>query len=80
VEPETTELTVRLPKEDVSFAEAYARAHGLTVSEVIDRYFRRMRALSSAELSPELDSIAGLVPSDVDAEGVYRDYLADRHT
>lgn len=79
MQAETVKLTIRLPRQDVEFAKAYAKAHDLSVTEVIDRYLRRMRALQSAEPSPELDFITGLVPSDVDAEIEYRHYLHEKH-
>ncbi|MFV8833335.1 DUF6364 family protein [Aquisalimonas sp. APHAB1-3] len=76
---ETTKLTVRLPRRDVEFAKTYAKAHGLTVTEVIDRYLRRMRALEESAPSPELEFITGLVPPDVDAEAAHRDHLDRKH-
>ena len=79
MQAETIKLTIRLPRQDVEFAKAYAKAHDLSVTEVIDRYLRRMRALENAELSPELDSITGLAPSDVDAETEYRQHLREKH-
>lgn len=79
MQTETVKLTIRLPRQDVEFAKAYAKAHDLSVTEVIDRYLRRMRALGDAEPSPELDFITGLVPSDVDAETEYRHHLHEKH-
>ncbi len=76
---DTTKLTIRLPKEDVAFAKAYAKAHGLSVTEVIDRYLRRMRALDRQSPVPELEAITGIVPSDVDAEGEFRRHGLDKH-
>lgn len=76
---DTIKLTIRLPRPDVEFAKAYAKAHGLTVTEVIDRYLRRMRALEDQAPSPELDFVTGLVPSDVDAEAEYRHHLKNKH-
>ncbi len=76
---ETTKLTIRLPSEDVAFAKAYAKAHGLSVTEVIDRYLRRMRALDEQVPSPALEAITGLVPSDVDAEGEFQRHRQDKH-
>jgi len=76
---ETTKLTVRLPRQDVEFAKSYAKAHGLTVTEVIDRYLRRMRALEQQTPSPELDFITGLVPADVDAEDEHRRHVEIKH-
>lgn len=53
----TTKLTIRLPRRDIEFAKAYAKAHGMSVTEVIDRYPRRMRALEEHTPSPELGAI-----------------------
>jgi hypothetical protein len=76
---QTTKLTIRLPRQDVEFAKAYAKAHGLTVTEVIDRYLRRMRTLDALSPAPALEAITGLVPSDVDALGEYRRHLREKH-
>ena len=76
---DSTKLTIRLPRQDVDFAKAYAKAHGLTVTEIIDRYLRRMRALAEQTPSPELDFITGLVPGDIDAEDEHRRHLENKH-
>ncbi len=44
---ETAKLTVCLPKQDLEFAEQYARARRITVSELVDRYLRRLRTRST---------------------------------
>ncbi len=44
---ETAKLTVRLPKQDLEFAEQYARARRITLSELVDRYLRRLRIRNS---------------------------------
>ena len=79
MKPETTKLTIRLPRRSVEFAKSYARAHGLSVTEVIERYLARLRALESTQTSPELEEISGLVPSDVDAEAEHRRDILDKH-
>jgi len=79
MEQETTKVTVRLPKQDVEFAKAYAKAHGMSMTEVIDRHLRRLRALERHAPSAELEAITGLIPADVDAEQAYRDHLRDKH-
>lgn len=76
---ETTKLTIRLPKQDVEFAKSYAKAHGLSVTEMIDRYLRRMRTLDAHSPAPELEAITGLVPSDVDAVEEYRRHVWEKH-
>jgi len=80
MESETVKLTIRLPRQDVEFAKAYARAHGLSLTEVIDRYLRRMRALDQHAPAPELDAITGLVPEDVEAVAEYRRHVQDKHS
>ncbi len=75
----STKLTIRLPTRDVDFVKAYAKTHGLSVTEVIDRYLRRMRALEQATPSAALETITGLVPRDVDAEEAYRRHMMEKH-
>lgn len=78
MESETVKLTIRLPREDVAFAKAYAKAHGLTVTEVIDRYLRRIRSLDERSPSPALDAITGLVPREINAEEEYRRHVLEK--
>lgn len=75
----TTKLTIRLPRRHVEFAKAYARAHGVTVTEVIDRYLRRMQALEQEAPSAEVAAIAGLLPGDIDGESEWRHHLVEKH-
>ena len=76
---ETTKLTIRLPREDVEFAKTYAAAHGVSLTEFIDRYLRRIRSLEKRTLGAELDVITGLVPRDIDVEDEYRQHLRNKH-
>ena len=80
METETTKLTIRLPRQNVEFVKAYAEAHGLSVTEVIDRYLRRMRALEDHSPRPELEAITRLVPNDIDVEAEYRRHRLDKHS
>ena len=76
---DTTKLTIRLPRQDVEFVKEYARVHGLTVTEVIDRQLRHMRMLEQHSPSPALEAITGLIPSDVDVREEYREHLLQKH-
>lgn len=76
---ETTRLTIRLPRRHVEFAKAYARAHGVTVTEVIDRYLRRMQALEQQTPFAELSAITGLVPGDLDVGAEWRRHVVQKH-
>ncbi len=76
---ETTKLTIRLPVQDVAFVKQYAKDHGVTVTEVIDRYLRRMRELESHTPSPALEAITGIIPDDIDARTEYREHQLRKH-
>jgi hypothetical protein len=76
---ETMKLTVRLPKQDLEFAKHYAREHGMTVTELIDRYLRALQAVPKSKIHPEVERISGLVPSDVDAREIYIEHILEKH-
>ena len=75
----TAKLTVRLPRANIEFAKRYARAHRITLTELIDRHFRRLRSQEKGEIHPEVEKISGLVASDVDAEAEYHEHLLKKH-
>ncbi|SFC95733.1 hypothetical protein SAMN05660831_00232 [Thiohalospira halophila DSM 15071] len=76
---ETTRITIRLPRQDVEFAKAYAKAHGLSMTEVIARHLRQLRSLERHSPSAELEAITGLLPPELDAEQANRDHLVEKH-
>lgn len=76
---ETTKLTVRLPRAEVEFAKQYAREHGVTVTHLIDRYFARLQAAAPTAIHPDVDRFSGLVPTDIDARQLHREYLQGKH-
>lgn len=76
---ETTKLTIRLPVQGVAFVKQYAKDHGGTVTEVINRYLRRMRELELHTPCPALDAITGLVPAEIDARTEYREHQLKKH-
>ncbi len=77
---ETSKLTIRLPVEDVEFVKRYAKANGLSVTEVIDRYLRRMRLLDSESPPAALDEITGLLPADLDVDAEMRERQFTKHS
>jgi hypothetical protein len=79
MDTDTTKLTIRVPRSDLEFAKAYAKSHGVTLTEMVDRYLRRLRD------TPDLPSqmvaqITGLIPADINAEDEYRTHLLAKHT
>lgn len=39
----TRKLTIRLPEEEIDFAKRYASNHGMTMTELINRYLKELR-------------------------------------
>lgn len=75
-----SKLTVRLPDENLEFVKRYAKAHGITVTEVLDRYLTRLRtAGTEGRHHPKVERLAGLLPADVDSRALYHEHLRDKH-
>jgi len=73
-------LTVRLPEENLGYLKQYAAEHGLTVTEVLDRFLTRLReGAQGRTIHPEVEKISGLVPADVDARALYHEHLLEKH-
>lgn len=77
---ETAKLTLRLPKADVEFAKQYAKLHGITVTELIDRYFRQLQTLTEPGIHPEVEKITGILPPEINVQAEYGDYLERKHS
>jgi hypothetical protein len=75
---ETTELRIRIPKEDADFAKSYAETHGVSVTEIIDRYLRLLRTRQGSP-SAEVERMSGLLPPEIDGRAVYRQHQMDKH-
>ena len=72
-------VTVRLPQESVLFLKEYARLHGMTVTEVIERSLDRLQHRQKAPIHPDVARFSGLVPEEIDAKSEYADHLLRKH-
>ena len=77
---ETRKLTVRLPIQDIGFAKEYARRHGISLTELIDRYFQSIQKPLLGKVHPEVQKITGLIPGHVDARNDYVEYIEGKHS
>ena len=68
-------LTVRMPAEDLNFAKDYAQAHGVTMTDLILRFFRGLREERREAIHPEIQAITGLLPQKIDARAEHRKHL-----
>jgi hypothetical protein len=75
---ETAKLTLRLPKSALEFAEQYAQAHRMTVTELVDRYLRSLRDRAQA-IHPEVERISGLISGKLDARTEFREHALRKH-
>lgn len=73
-----TALTVQLPEDDAQFLEAYAKEHGVSITELFARYARRLQNAPRAP-HPKNLKFTGTVPANVDAHEEHRQHLQDKH-
>jgi len=75
----TTKLTIRLPAEHVEFAKIYAKNHGISVTELVDRGLRQLLDRTGEFIAPELAAITGLIPAQVDTREEWRRHQQEKH-
>ncbi len=74
-------MTIRLPGETLLFAQGYARRARISLSELVLRYFNRLRESSEemGELPSSVREVAGIIPPDVDVEKMYHDHMMEKY-
>ena len=75
-------MTIRLPGDALDFARQYARESRMTLSELVLRYFERLREINlrkSGAVPRSVAKVAGIIPADVDVESEYRAHLAEKY-
>lgn len=75
----TRKLTIRLPEDDIEYAKNYASNHGITLTELIDRYFKQLRISNSQNLHPDILRFSGIIPSDIDSRIDYLNGIEEKH-
>lgn len=74
-------MTIRLPGESLLFARNYAAQTGTTVTDLVIRYFDRIKASFESDGVPKsVRNVAGIVPQSVDARKEYREHLMERYS
>jgi len=72
-------LTVRLSRPSVEFVKAYTKANGLTVTEIIERFFESLR-LAEDPLGGDVKKLTDLIPVEIDARAEYPQHLRGKHS
>ncbi len=80
---ETTQLTIQLPKAEISFLEEYTQRHKISIAELIDTYIRQLQQaennVSFSDIDAELEQHTGIIPGDIDVKREYYDHLQGKH-
>jgi hypothetical protein len=77
--PDTTKLTIRLPTWQVEFVKRFAKNHGVTVTEVVSRYFEKLQSDTEHELHPEVQKMVGILPPDADLETARWEHYKEKY-
>lgn len=75
-------MTIRLPGESLLFAQRYAKDMHISLSELVHRYFNRLKdafATSESNVPESVAGVVGLIPPDVNVEKMYQEHLAEKY-
>ncbi|RLB67562.1 MAG: hypothetical protein DRH08_03365 [Deltaproteobacteria bacterium] len=75
----TRKLTIRLPEEEIDFAKQYASSHGLTMTQLIDRYLKQLRRRSEGELNQNIIRFSGIIPENNGTRDDYFTAMEEKH-
>ncbi|MFN2343928.1 MAG: DUF6364 family protein [Desulfonatronovibrio sp.] len=76
---QTSKLTIRLPKDDLEFAKEYARQHGVSLTQLVNRYFQSIQNATQNVTHAEVQKITGLIPQDIDLNE-YLQHIEKKHS
>ena len=76
---QTSKLTIRLPKNDLEFAKEYARQHGMSLTQLVDRYFQSIQKATRKVPHAEVQKITGLITRDIDLNE-YLQHIEKKHS
>ena len=74
-------MTIRLPSDMLLFAQGYAKKRQISLSELVVRYFTRLKESFSEkdEVPASVRDVVGIIPSDIDVEQVYHEHLVEKY-
>ena len=75
-------MTIRLPGEMLIFAQNYAQERQLSLSELVLRYFKRLKDSLKAkddDIPASVRDVVGILPPSVDVKRAYREHLAEKY-
>ena len=77
-----TKLTLNLDKGIIEEAKSYAKENNVSLSKLIENYLNSLTKTSKKEIKirPLVESLTGIISSDVDERKNYRDYLSEKYS
>lgn len=77
-----TKLTLNLDKDIISEAKTYAKNHQVSLSKLIENYLNSLTRESkkNSSVSPLVESLTGIIPSDFDERKEYRNYIDKKYS
>jgi hypothetical protein len=75
----TTRLTINLPKSEIDFLKKYARMNNISVSNLIDRWIKILKAKSTPAIHPDIEKFTGIIPADIDVDKAITEYIMTKH-
>lgn len=78
-----TKLTLNLNKAIIEEAKSYAKSNNVSLSKLIENYLNSLvtkNNKSSRKISPLVESLTGVISSEVDERKSYRDYLSEKYS
>lgn len=76
-----TKLTLNLDKKIIEDAKSYAKENEVSLSKLIENYLSSLTKDSDKKIkvSPLVESLTGVISSDIDERKSYRDYLSEKY-
>lgn len=76
-----TKLTLNLNKDIIEEAKIYANSHGVSLSKLIENYLHSLNRKSKNEnlVTPLVESLTGIIPSDINERIEYREYIDKKY-
>lgn len=77
-----TKLTLNLDKDIIDEAKAYAKNHQVSLSKLVENYLNSLTRDSKKQtsVSPLVESLTGIIPSDYDEKKDYRSYIDNKYS
>jgi hypothetical protein len=77
-----TKLTLNLDKDIIDEAKTYAKNHQVSLSKLVENYLNSLTRDSKKQtsVSPLVESLTGIIPSDYDEKKHYRSYIDNKYS